>query len=139
MLWPSVNDWNQQVMEEFRANGGKVAQFGDAPLAILHTVGAKSGEVREKPLVCLVDGERLVIFASKAGAPNNPAWFHNLKANPEIDIEYGTERFRARAIELTGAERDDYYARQVALMPQFGDYAEKATGRVIPVLALERV
>jgi deazaflavin-dependent oxidoreductase (nitroreductase family) len=138
-LWLSVNDWNQQVMEEFRANGGKVAQFGDAPMVILHTVGAKSGEVREKPLVCLVDGERLVIFASKAGAPNNPAWFHNLKANPEIDIEYGTERYRARAVELTGAERDDYYARQVALMPQFGDYAEKATGRVIPVLALERV
>jgi deazaflavin-dependent oxidoreductase (nitroreductase family) len=139
VLWLSVNDWNQQVMKEFRANGGKVAQFGDAPLVILHTVGAKSGEVREKPLVCLVDGERLVIFASKAGAPNNPAWFHNLKANPEIDIEYGTERYRARAIELTGAERDDYYARQVALMPQFGDYAEKATDRVIPVLALERV
>jgi deazaflavin-dependent oxidoreductase (nitroreductase family) len=133
-----VNDWNQQVMEEFRANGGKVAQFGDAPLVILHTVGAKSGEVREKPLVCLVDGERLVIFASKAGAPNNPAWYHNLKANPEIDIEYGTDRYRARATELTGTERDDYYARQVALMPQFGEYITSAAPRVIPAFHIAR-
>jgi deazaflavin-dependent oxidoreductase (nitroreductase family) len=133
-----VNDWNKQVMEEFRANGGKVAQFGDAPLVILHIVGAKSGEVREKPLVCYVDGERLVVFASKAGAPQNPAWYHNLVANPEIDIEYGSDRYQVRVTELAGSERDDYFAKQVAVMPQFGEYAEKAGNRVIPVLALDR-
>lgn len=134
-----MNDWNRKVMEEFRANGGKVAQFGDAPMVILHTIGARSGVLREIPLVALVDDERLVVFASKAGAPQNPAWYHNLVANPEIDVEYGAERFRARVTELTGAERDAYYARQVALMPQFGEYAEKAGDRVIPVLAIDRV
>ncbi len=134
-----MNDWNRQVMDEFRANGGKVAQFGDAPMVILHTIGAKSGEVRETPLVCYVDGDRLVVFASKAGAPNNPAWYHNLVANPEIDLEYGTEKFKVRVTELTGAERDELYAKQVALMPQFGEYETKAGDRVIPVLALARV
>ncbi len=134
----SVNDWNRQVMEEFRANGGKVAQFGDAPLVILHTVGAKTGEVREKPLVCYLDGDRFIVFASKAGAPNNPAWYHNLKANPQIDVEYGTETFKVAVTELTGDERSELYAKQVALMPQFGEYEEKAGDRVIPVLALTR-
>lgn len=134
-----MSDWNRQVMDEFRANGGKVAQFGDAPMVILHTIGAKSGEVRETPLVCYVDGDRLVVFASKAGAPNNPAWYHNLVANPEIDIEYGTEQFKVRVTELTGAERDELYAKQVALMPQFGEYETKAGNRVIPVLAFTRV
>ena len=126
-------------MDEFRANGGKVAQFGDAPMIILHTIGAKTGEVRPIPLVCYLEGDRFVVFASKAGAPNNPAWHHNLKANPEIDVEYGTETFKVAVAELTGDERAQLYAKQVALMPQFGEYETKAGGRVIPVLALTRM
>ena len=80
-----------------------------------------------------------VVFASKAGAPNNPAWYHNLKANPQIDVEYGTETFKVEVSELTGDERSEFYAKQVAMMPQFGEYEEKAGDRVIPVLALTRI
>ena len=134
-----MNDWNRQIIEEFRANGGKVAQFGDAPMVILHTIGARSGQLREIPLVAFVDGDRLVVFASPAGAPKPPDWYHNLVANPEIEVEYGTERFNVRVTELTGGERDDYYGRQVDLMPQFGEYETKAGDRVIPVLAMDRI
>ncbi len=99
-----MNDWNAQIIAEFRATGGKAAQFGDAPLVILHTIGAKSGEVREIPLVAFVEGDDMYIFASKGGAPTNPDWYHNLKANPEITVEYGTETFTATLTELPEAE-----------------------------------
>jgi deazaflavin-dependent oxidoreductase (nitroreductase family) len=134
-----MNDFNRQVIEEFRANGGKVAQFGDAPMVILHTVGAKSGQVREIPLVAGIDDEGLHIFASKAGAPNNPAWYHNLKANPEIDVEFGTERFRARLEEYGSEVAEAKLAAMARVAPQFGEYAEKAKPRRIPVLAINRL
>src|SRR2546423_15426987 len=93
-----VKDWNSQVIEEFRANGGKVGgPFAGAPLLLLTTVGAKSGQSRITPLVYTTDGDRMVIVASKAGAPTNPDWYHNLVANPTVTVEVGNERFQARA------------------------------------------
>jgi deazaflavin-dependent oxidoreductase (nitroreductase family) len=134
-----LNDWNAQVIAEFRANGGKVAQFGDSPLVILHTIGAKSGALRETPLVALVsDGERYV-FASKAGAPTHPDWYHNLKAHPEIDVEEGTETYRANVVELTVDESAARLAEQVDLMPQFGEYVTSAAPRLIPAFKIERL
>ena len=133
-----MNNWNAQIIAEFRANGGKVESFGDAPMVILHSTGAKSGVERENPLVALVEGDDMYLFASKAGAPNHPDWYYNLTANPKVEIEFGTERFAAEAVEVTGTERDEVYARQVAAQPGFGDY-EKATTRVIPVFRMVRV
>ena len=134
-----ANDWNNNVVKEFRENGGKVGgMFEGRPMIIVHTIGAKSGTEREVPLVYFGEGERIFIFASKGGAPENPAWYHNLLANPRVKIEVGDETFDVAARVLTGAERDEYYAKQVAQMPNFGDY-ERATTRVIPVIELERV
>lgn len=135
----AMSDWNTQVMQEFRANGGKVAQFGDAPLVILHTIGAKSGEVREIPLVALVEDDAMVVFASKAGAPTNPDWAYNLRANPRITVEYGTESFAADVVELPEAEGQARLRSQADLMPQFGEYVTKAAPRVIPAFAIRRV
>ena len=134
-----MSDWNTQVIEEFRANGGKVAQFGDAPLVILHTIGAKSGQLREIPLVALVEGDDLYVFASKAGAPTNPDWYHNLKANPQITVEYGTDSFTAQVTELAEADGQAKLRAQADLMPQFGEYITNAAPRVIPAFAVERV
>ena len=111
MTSEEMNGWNQQIIAEFRANGGKVESFGDAPMVILHSTGAKSGVERENPLVALVEGDDMYLFASKAGAPTNPDWYHNLKADPKAEIEYGTERFAVEAVEITGTERDEVYAR----------------------------
>ncbi len=91
-------DWNQQVIAEFRANAGKVGgMFEGAPMMLLTTTGAKSGQSRVAPLVYTTDNDRYVIIASKGGAPTNPDWFHNLRANPEVTVEVGTETFNARA------------------------------------------
>ncbi len=137
-----LNDWNSQVIAEFRANGGKVAQFGDAPLVILHTIGAKSGQLRETPLVSLVEGggddRRMYVFASKAGAPTHPDWYHNLKATPEIDVEFGTETFRASLVELPADEAAEKLQAQAALMPQFAEYVTSAAPRVIPAFRIDR-
>ncbi len=133
-----ADDFNTQVIDEFRANGGKVGcPFEGAPVVLLTTTGAKSGREFTSPLMYLPEGERVVIFASKGGAPTNPDWYHNLKKNPTVTIEVGTEKFEAEATEVTGAERDTLYAEQVSRYPGFGDY-EKATTRVIPVIALTR-
>ena len=133
-----MKSFNQQVIEEFRANGGKVGgQFEGAPMLVLTTIGAKTGRRLTSPLVYAKDGERLLIFASKAGAPTNPAWYHNLVANPTVTVEVGTETFEARAAVVTGDERDRLYAEQAKRMPGFAAYQEKTT-RVIPVVALER-
>ena len=115
-----MSDWNAQIIAEFRANGGKAAQFGDAPLVILHTIGAKSGEVREIPLVALVEGDEITVFASKGGAPTNPDWYHNLKATPEITVEYGTESFTASVVELPEAEGQARLRRRHQAVAQFG-------------------
>jgi deazaflavin-dependent oxidoreductase (nitroreductase family) len=133
-----MTDWNTQIIAEFRANGGKAAQFGDAPLVILHTIGAKSGEVRETPLVALVKGDDLYVFASKAGAPTNPDWYYNLKATPDITVEYGTETFTATLIELPEAEGQAMIRSQGELMPQFSEYITSAAPRLIPAFRIAR-
>jgi deazaflavin-dependent oxidoreductase (nitroreductase family) len=133
-----VSDWNTQVIEEFRANDGKVGgNFEGAPLVLLHTTGAKSGQERVHPMMYLPDGERWIVFASAAGADKDPAWFLNLKAHPEVSIEVGTDSLPVLATELTGAERDRLYAEQARLFPGFKEYEEK-TDRLIPVVALTR-
>lgn len=132
-----MSDFNQQVIDEFRANGGKVAMFGDNDVVIVHCIGAKSGAVRETPLVALVEGDRKYIIASAAGATSHPAWYHNLKANPDVDVEHGTSRSSVTATELGEPERTDVYGRMAAKMPQFDDYKSSAGDRVIPVFALD--
>ncbi len=132
------NDFNAQVIEEFRANGGKAGgMFEGAALLLLHNVGAKSGEAHVTPLVYMRDGERWVIFASKAGAPKNPGWYWNLKAEPNVSIEVGTEEFEVVASEATGEERNSLFERQKAESPQFAEYEQK-TERAIPVIVLSR-
>ncbi len=134
-----MSEFNDQIIAEFRANGGRVEAFGDAPMVVLHAVGSKSGEVRETPLVALVEGDELFVFASAAGAPKNPSWYHNLKANPEIDVEYGTEKFRARLTELDDPERGERLDAQAELMPTFGDYIPSAAPRLIPGFRIDRL
>jgi deazaflavin-dependent oxidoreductase (nitroreductase family) len=132
----SMVDFNQQVITEFRENDGKVGGMFDGKAMILvHHVGAKSGEARIAPLVYLPDGDRFVVFASKGGAPENPGWYHNLKANPETEVEVGGRSVAVTAEEVTGDERERLYTAQVAVEPQFGDYQEK-TERRIPVIVL---
>jgi deazaflavin-dependent oxidoreductase (nitroreductase family) len=132
------NDFNRKIIDDFRANAGKVGPpFEGAPMILLTTTGAKSGRAFTTPLVYLPDGDDWVVIASKAGAPSHPDWYHNLKAHPEVTIEVGTEKLTARATEVTGTERDELYARQAAVMPGFNEYAAKA-GRVIPVIRLTR-
>ena len=133
-----MNDFNASVIAEFRAHGGRVGgPFEGAPLLLLTSTGAKSGEERTTPVMYLPDGERMVIFASKAGAPTNPAWYHNLVADPTATVEVGTESFQVTARVAAGEERAELYNRQAELRPQFADYAEKTT-REIPVVVLER-
>lgn len=134
-----MSDWNDQVIAEFRANEGKVGgPFKGAPLLLLTTTGAKSGQKRISPLMYLPDGDRMLIFASKGGAPTNPDWYHNLLAHPQATVEAGTETFNVKATVLTGEERDRLYAEQAKRFTGFADYQEKTT-RKIPVVALERV
>lgn len=129
-------DFNEQVVAEFRANHGKVGgPFEGAPLLLLHTTGAKSGIERTSPLMYLPDGDRYVIFASKAGSDTNPAWYHNLKANPQSRIEVGDDTIAVVAEEVTGDTRDALYRKQAELFSGFADY-EKKTTRVIPVVVL---
>ena len=132
------NDWNSKIIAEFHANGGKVGgPFEGAPLLLLTTTGAKSGQRRTTPLVYMPDGDRMIIFASKAGAPTNPDWYHNLVAHPQVTVEVGTETFNATAVVITGEERDRLYSQQAKLNPGFAEYQEKTT-RKIPVIALKR-
>jgi deazaflavin-dependent oxidoreductase (nitroreductase family) len=130
-------DFNQQIIDDFRANAGVVGGFFEGkPVVLLHHTGAKSGAERVSPLMYSTDGDRVLIFASKGGAPTNPDWFHNLRANPDTEIEIGTERRAVRAVEVTGADRDRLWEQQKAEYPQFAEY-EQATTRTIPVIALE--
>ena len=131
------NNWNRQVIEEFRANGGKVGgPFQNSSVLLLTTTGAKSGQRRTTPLAYLPDGKRMIIFASKGGAPTNPDWYHNLVAHPQVTVEVGTETIEATATVITGEERDRLYAKQAERFPNFGEYQAK-TARTIPVIALE--
>lgn len=133
-----MSDWNASIIEEFRANGGKVGgPFEGAGLLLLHTWGAKTGEERVSPLMYQERGDDLVVFGSYAGAPAHPAWYHNLRANPEVSVEVGTETLPMRARVAEGAERDELWERQKQLAPGFADYERKTT-RQIPVVVLER-
>jgi deazaflavin-dependent oxidoreductase (nitroreductase family) len=132
----SVDDFNGRIINEFRANEGKVGgNFEGAPMLILHSVGARSGDARLNPLMYLPDGDRYLVFASKGGAPTNPAWYHNLLAHPDATIEVGTNTVDVTAVALQGEERDRFFARQATLYPMFADYETK-TSRTIPVVAL---
>jgi deazaflavin-dependent oxidoreductase (nitroreductase family) len=132
----SMADFNTQVINEFRDNSGHVGgSFESMPLLLLHHVGAKSGTDRVSPVAYLEDGGRYAIFASKAGAPENPAWYHNLMAHPETEIELGGETIEVVASEAGGEERDRIYAEQASRLPQFGEYESKTT-RKIPVVLL---
>lgn len=129
-------DFNAQIIDEFRANDGRVGgMFENTPILLLHHTGAKSGAERVTPLAYMADGDRYVIFASKAGAPTNPAWYHNLKAHPGTEIEVGTNTVAVRAAEADGGERQRLFDAQVARSPQFGEY-QKKTDRQIPVIVL---
>jgi deazaflavin-dependent oxidoreductase (nitroreductase family) len=131
------NDFNTQIIKEFRANAGKVGgPFQGVPMVLL-TTGARSKQPHTTPLVPLIDGGEIYVFASMAGAPKHPAWYHNLVATPAVTVEHGTEKFTARAEVVTGAERDALYAKQAALLPGFADYQAKTT-RIIPVIRLKR-
>jgi deazaflavin-dependent oxidoreductase (nitroreductase family) len=133
-----VNDRNKQIIAEFRANGGKVGgYFQNNTLLLLHTSGAKSGLPRLNPLICTEDGDDLVVIASKAGAPSNPSWYYNLQANPNVEVEYGTERFPAVATIVTGPERARLYTKAAVGFPTYAEYEQK-TKRVIPVVKLTR-
>jgi deazaflavin-dependent oxidoreductase (nitroreductase family) len=129
-------DFNQQIIDEFRANRGQVGgPFEGARLLLLTTVGAKTGERRTTPLGYLPDGSRLLIIASAGGAPTHPAWYHNLRANPQVTIEDGTFTYEAKATVLEGEERDRLFARAVEQDPGWGAY-EATSGRTLPVIAL---
>src|SRR5579875_423563 len=134
----SVNDWNTQIIEEFRANHGRLGgNFDGAPVLLLHTTGAKSGKERFNPMMYLELDGRMFVFASKAGAATNPDWYHNLVANPEVKVECGTETFQATAKPLEDPERGEVYAEQARRYPGFAEYQEK-TSRRIPVVELIR-
>ena len=134
-----MTDWNQQVIEEFRANGGKVGgQFEGAPLLLLHHVGAKSGTERVNPLMYQELGDGAVaIFASKGGAPTNPDWLHNLVANPETTIEIGTDTRPVVARVADEEDRSRIWEAQKQAFPNFAEYEKTAGGRKIPVVVLE--
>jgi deazaflavin-dependent oxidoreductase (nitroreductase family) len=130
--------WNEEVIAEFRASGGKVGgQFEGAPMLLLHSLGARTGLERLNPMMYLPDGDRMIVIASKAGSPGNPDWYHNLKAHPDVTVEVGTETVEVTAVELEGDERDRLFAEQARRYPGFRIFQDR-TERVIPVLALVR-
>ena len=133
------NDFNKQIIEEFRANEGKVGgQFAASSLLLLTTTGAKSGQSRTNPVAYTTDGDDLIIIASKGGAPTNPDWYYNLKANPAVTVELGREEFQTRAVIAEGTERDRLFTQMAEIMPGFADYQQK-TDRQIPVVVLKRL
>jgi len=132
-----ANDWNSKIIAEFRANEGKVGgQFAGAPLLLLHTVGARTGQPRVNPMMYQPVGGSYAVFASKGGAPSHPAWYHNLLANPQVSAEIGTRTVPLVARVAAGAERDRIWARQKQDHPGFADY-EARTPRQIPVIVLD--
>ena len=135
MTFPT-NEYNQQLIETFRANNG--AMPNGSPLLLLTTKGAKTGNVRVNPLAYTRDGDRYVIIASKGGYLTNPDWYHNLVADSEVTVEVDSKRFKARAVVVDGEERDRLFNAQAAVMPNFGEYQTKTT-RQIPVIVLEPI
>lgn len=134
----ALDDFNRAIVEEFRANAGKVSgPFAGATLVLLHTTGAKSGKPRLSPLAYLEIDGKVLIVGSYAGAPSNPAWVHNLRANPKARIEVGTDSYEVVARELPADERDATYPKIIALAPVFAEYQAKTT-RAIPLFELTR-
>src|ERR1700730_17977219 len=136
----SYQDFNRKLINDLRSNGGKATSgpFLGRDLVILTTTGAKTGEVRETPIVYSRDGDNYVIVASKGGAPTNPAWYHNLVAHPEVTVEIGGEKFRARAQVVDGDEYERLYQQHAGIYPGFNEYRQRTT-RKIPVIVLERL
>jgi deazaflavin-dependent oxidoreductase (nitroreductase family) len=132
------DDWNRKIIEEFRANGGEVRAFRGQPLLLLTHIGARSGTIRTNPLAYFDDDDRFVIVASKAGAPTNPDWYHNLLADPSATVEVGTETFDVTAEEASPRERARLWTMITERNPAFAEY-EEATERTIPVMVLRRV
>lgn len=140
---PEVDDWNQRIVEEFRANGGRVGgQFDGAPMVLVHHRGRRSGTEYVNPMMYLpdeADSDLVYVFASKAGAPSHPDWYRNLVAAGDGEVERGSDRYRVSVREVTGADRDRIYDEQARRYPGFAEYAQKTAGiRTIPVLALRR-
>jgi deazaflavin-dependent oxidoreductase (nitroreductase family) len=140
---PERNDWNAKIIDEFRANQGRVGGFFEgAPITLVHHRGRKSGREYVTPVMYLPsddDKDVIYIFASKQGAPDNPAWYHNLVNAGSADVEVGAERYPVSISEVTGPERERVYAEQVRRYQNFAEYAERTSGvRTIPVLALRR-
>ena len=131
-------EMNKGIISEFRANHGKVGgMFEGAPIVLLTTKGRRSGNAHTTPLMYLPDGDRILVFASKGGAPKHPAWYLNLEDDPAVTVEVGDESYPGTARVLPEPDRTEKYRAQVERFPQFGEY-EKRTSRVIPVVALER-
>jgi deazaflavin-dependent oxidoreductase (nitroreductase family) len=133
----ALNDFNSAIVEEFRANDGKVAAFGNGNLLLLHTTGAKSGQPRMSPLAYLTIDGKMLIFGSYAGAPKDPAWVHNLRAHPRAHIELGTEEYDVDVRELPADERDATFAKIAEAVPTLAEYQAKTT-RKIPLFELIR-
>lgn len=132
-----MSDFNAAIIEEFRANEGQLGgQFAGAPVLLLHSTGAKSGQERINPMMFQDLGGPIAVFASKAGAPTNPDWYHNVVANPEVTAEIGTETRAFRARVAQGAERSTIWEKQKADYPGFAGY-EASTTREIPVVILD--
>lgn len=130
------NEFNQKIIDEFRANDGKVGgPFAGMQMILLTTTGAKSGEKTTTPLVYSPDGKSMVVIASMGGAPKNPAWYHNIKAHKDVIVDIGSGEFAAEAVEALGDTRDALYAAQAAKYPAFAEY-EKKTTRRIPVIVI---
>jgi deazaflavin-dependent oxidoreductase (nitroreductase family) len=128
--------FNRRNIEEFRANHGRLGgPFEGAPVLLLHSTGARTGQERVNPMMYMAEGDRYLVFASASGADSNPAWYWNLVANPDATIEVGDDSVDVRAVELHGPERDAKYEKQAELYPGFAEYQRK-TSRIIPVLAL---
>ena len=136
-----ANDFNQEIIEEFRANDGKVGgRFEGQPMVLVHHTGAKSGTERVNPLAYQrIDDDSVAIFASKGGAPTNPDWFHNLVAHPNTSIEIGTQRYEVKARVAAGEERQRIWEAQKQAFPNFAEYEVTSGGRELPVVVLDKV
>jgi deazaflavin-dependent oxidoreductase (nitroreductase family) len=133
-----MSDYNDKIIEEFRANDGRLGgSWEGRDLLLLTTTGRKSGRKHTSPMVYVHDGDRLLVFASKGGAPSHPDWYFNLVADPNVGVEVGAEQFEATATPLPGEERDRAFAEQAAKVPAFQEYQDRTT-RKIPVVALTR-
>ncbi len=135
-------DWkalNKEVIKEFRSNNGVVAQFGDLPVVILNTIGAKSANLIEVPLITVIDDDQMYLFGTNAGAKKQPVWIYNLRANPVIDVEFKTHIFSAKLTELFGQQRETRIQLQTQRTPQFADYVASSAPRRIAVFRIDRL